>query len=153
MFSEFSFLEFSGLHYCLFVKVLCAAFSAATVDILSHVVWTVKHFFQLFLFLSSCCSIASAVEFYYSIMFRQMSTSFLTYFYKSFSYVFHLAKVRKKRNLNHLRFFFREAIIASLISVKGTEKEGFEPSRRYKRPTPLAGAPLQPLEYFSTELN
>ena len=29
------------------------------------------------------------------------------------------------------------------------EKEGFEPSRRYKRPTPLAGAPLQPLEYFS----
>ncbi|MBS7030768.1 MAG: hypothetical protein KH237_06715, partial [Clostridium sp.] len=42
----FSFLEFSGLHYCLFVKVLCAAFSAATVDILSHVVWTVKHFFQ-----------------------------------------------------------------------------------------------------------
>ena len=30
------------------------------------------------------------------------------------------------------------------------EKEGFEPSRRIKRPTPLAGAPLQPLEYFST---
>ena len=30
-----------------------------------------------------------------------------------------------------------------------TEKEGFEPSRRYKRPIPLAGAPLQPLEYFS----
>ena len=32
---------------------------------------------------------------------------------------------------------------------KKTEKEGFEPSRRYSRPTPLAGAPLQPLEYFS----
>ena len=29
------------------------------------------------------------------------------------------------------------------------EKEGFEPSRRYSRPTPLAGAPLRPLEYFS----
>ena len=29
------------------------------------------------------------------------------------------------------------------------EKEGFEPSRRQNRPTPLAGAPLQPLEYFS----
>ncbi len=33
-----------------------------------------------------------------------------------------------------------------------TEKEGFEPSRRYKRPTPLAGAPLRPLEYFSKVL-
>ena len=64
------------------------------------------------------------------------------------------AKVRKKRNLNHLRFFSREAIIKlPFQSVKGTEKEGFEPSRRYKRPTPLAGAPLQPLEYFSTKLN
>ena len=31
-----------------------------------------------------------------------------------------------------------------------TEKEGFEPSRRYSRPTPLAGAPLRPLEYFSS---
>ena len=29
------------------------------------------------------------------------------------------------------------------------EKERFELSRRYYRPTPLAGAPLRPLEYFS----
>ena len=29
------------------------------------------------------------------------------------------------------------------------EKEGFEPSRPLARPTPLAGEPLQPLEYFS----
>ena len=29
------------------------------------------------------------------------------------------------------------------------EKERFELSRRYHRPTPLAGAPLRPLEYFS----
>ena len=29
------------------------------------------------------------------------------------------------------------------------EKEGFEPSRPLSRPTPLAGEPLQPLEYFS----
>ena len=72
----------------------------------------------------------------------------------SFTRSFHPAKVRKKRNLNLLRFFSREAIIKlPFISVKGTEKEGFEPSRRYKRPTPLAGAPLQPLEYFSTKLN
>ena len=36
------------------------------------------------------------------------------------------------------------------ISTVQTEKEGFEPSRRDYRPTPLAGAPLQPLEYFSS---
>ena len=29
------------------------------------------------------------------------------------------------------------------------EKEGFEPSHPYSRSTPLAGEPLQPLEYFS----
>ena len=29
------------------------------------------------------------------------------------------------------------------------EKEGFEPSRRSSRPTPLAGEPLRPLGYFS----
>src|SRR5699024_6022463 len=29
------------------------------------------------------------------------------------------------------------------------EKEGFEPSPRQNRPTPLAGPPLQPLEYSS----
>ena len=29
-----------------------------------------------------------------------------------------------------------------------TEKEGFEPSRRYQRPTPFPGEPLLPLGYF-----
>ena len=33
------------------------------------------------------------------------------------------------------------------------EKERFELSRRYSRPTPLAGAPLRPLEYFSVYFN
>ena len=32
------------------------------------------------------------------------------------------------------------------------EKERFELSRRFSRPTPLAGAPLRPLEYFSVTL-
>ena len=35
------------------------------------------------------------------------------------------------------------------VLERQTEKEGFEPSRRVKRPIPLAGAPLRPLEYFS----
>ena len=29
------------------------------------------------------------------------------------------------------------------------EKEGFEPSRRFSRPTPFPGEPLRPLGYFS----
>ena len=29
------------------------------------------------------------------------------------------------------------------------EKEGFEPSHRLTQPNPLAGDPLEPLEYFS----
>ena len=33
------------------------------------------------------------------------------------------------------------------------EKEGFEPSRRSTRPTPLAGEPLRPLGYFSRSEN
>ena len=35
------------------------------------------------------------------------------------------------------------------ISVCETEKMGFEPMRRYQRPTPFPGEPLQPLGYFS----
>ncbi len=35
------------------------------------------------------------------------------------------------------------------LPVSLAEKERFELSRRYHRPTPLAGAPLRPLEYFS----
>ena len=32
------------------------------------------------------------------------------------------------------------------------EKEGFEPSRQLTQPTPLAGEPLRPLGYFSTDV-
>ncbi len=37
----------------------------------------------------------------------------------------------------------------SILKKFMAEKEGFEPSRPLSRPTPLAGEPLQPLEYFS----
>ena len=48
--SEYS-LEFSGLHYCLFVKVLCLAFvsyQTRNVDILSQALRLVKTFFNFF---------------------------------------------------------------------------------------------------------
>ena len=32
------------------------------------------------------------------------------------------------------------------------EKEGFEPSRRFSRPTPFPGEPLRPLGYFSKKI-
>ena len=35
------------------------------------------------------------------------------------------------------------------ILAKSTEKQGFEPWRRFSRPTPFPGEPLQPLGYFS----
>ena len=47
----------------------------------------------------------------------------------------------------HILYLFKNNF--SFLLEKRAEKEGFEPSRRDKRPTPLAGAPLQPLEYFS----
>ncbi len=38
------------------------------------------------------------------------------------------------------------------LLAKLAEKEGFEPSRRYSRPTPFPGEPLRPLGYFSLVL-
>ena len=48
---------------------------------------------------------------------------------------------RKKKNLSLTHCVQLRFLLA--------EKERFELSRRYSRPTPLAGAPLRPLEYFS----
>ena len=45
---------------------------------------------------------------------------------------------------NHVRYQ-----TALHLEKNMAEKEGFEPSRPLTRPTPLAGEPLQPLEYFS----
>ena len=42
------FLEFSGLHYCLFVKVLCCALFSNNSDILSCASNFVNNFFKLF---------------------------------------------------------------------------------------------------------
>ena len=38
------------------------------------------------------------------------------------------------------------------ISSFWAEKEGFEPSRRFSRPTPFPGEPLRPLGYFSKKI-
>ena len=46
----------------------------------------------------------------------------------------------------------KKALNQYRIRAYVTEKERFELSRRLTRPTPLAGAPLRPLEYFSVVL-
>ena len=40
----------------------------------------------------------------------------------------------------------KEALISQSFFL--AQKEGFEPSRRFTQPTPLAGEPLRPLGYF-----
>ena len=66
---------------------------------------------------------------------------------------------------NCLKRIFGVVIIIKLLKInvhnivdsewcypRFTEKEGFEPSHRYQRPTPFPGEPLQPLGYFSSLL-
>ena len=65
--------------------------------------------------------------------------NFLHLFFKAFTWWW---KWRKKRNLNLLRFFFY-----FLLVVNG--ERGIWTLAPVARPTPLAGAPLRPLEYFS----
>ena len=79
-----------------------------------------------------------AVEFHTTTLLRALSTTFYIYFSKHLQW----HKRRKKRNLNLLRFFFY-----FLLVVNG--ERGIWTLAPVARPTPLAGAPLQPLEYFS----
>ena len=90
-------------------------------------------------------------------IFRCLSTTFLILFFAlslqvhSLDVLFATAKI--EYHVFHLLsttfLMFSSLIFFRCIVLHQTEKEGFEPSRRDYRPTPLAGAPLQPLEYFS----
>ena len=97
---------------------------------------------QLFLIFSNLFSnrktFVSAVDFHTTILFPALSTTFYIYFSKHLQW----HKRRKKRNLNLLRFFSY-----FLLVVNG--ERGIWTLAPVARPTPLAGAPLRPLEYFS----
>ena len=91
-----SFLEFSGLHYCLFVKVLCRLFSLPALsglraflgrngDYLITCCFSSQALFSTFLIQLILFSTALAVEFYYSTFFLFLSTTFLNLFYKKFA--------------------------------------------------------------------
>ena len=86
---------------------------------------------------SSLLLFSAATLISYHDRFR-LSTTFYIYFSKHLQW----HKRRKKRNLNLLRFFSY-----FLLVVNG--ERGIWTLAPVARPTPLAGAPLQPLEYFS----
>ena len=135
-------LEFSGLHYCLFVKdqwFFVAVVLSGNSDILSWPLSFVNNFFDFFKSFFQPKNFVSAVGFHTTILFPALSTTFYIYFSKHLQW----HKRRKKRNLNLLRFFSY-----FLLVVNG--ERGIWTLAPIARPTPLAGAPLQPLEYFST---
>lgn len=113
---------FEDVFYCSVVKFLCCLSSEATLTIYHNYFCLSTTFF-----ISLLLSHATACLYYHS--FLRLSTAFFISFHR----------------ISPALFLFLNAFLHS----EQTEKEGFEPSRRYKRPTPLAGAPLQPLEYFS----
>ena len=93
--SETFSIEFSGLHYCLFVKVLCVLIWHNSIT-LSYVLKFVKNFFEIFLFLTTA---AFAVGFHINMFFHFCQYVFLIYFYV-------VSAGRKKRILMLLRFLF-----------------------------------------------
>ena len=120
------------------VILLLLLFSAATL-ISYHVRFRLSTTFLIFSNLfSNRKTFVSAVDFHTTILFPALSTTFYIYFSKHLQW----HKRRKKRNLNLLRFFSY-----FLLVVNG--ERGIWTLAPVARPTPLAGAPLQPLEYFS----
>ena len=100
-YSFFFLLESSGLHCCLFVKVLCVLSDATS--LFYHTVSVAsRHFFFFLLFFHR--TRFSAVEFYYilsNLICQQKFSCFL-----HFARFFLCVRQTKKRNLNHSRFFF-----------------------------------------------
>ena len=93
-----------------------------------------------------------------------MCLSLQTVSFKEFSrivYVFHCSVIKvliyalsydSLFTISHHFIDVNSYFLFFQIRNKRTEKEGFEPSRRYQRPTPFPGEPLQPLGYFSKQL-
>ena len=107
-------------------------------DILSRPLLFVNNFFDFLKSFSDRETFVFAVDFYTTTLFHTLSTTFYIYFSKHLQW----RKRRKKRNLNYLRFFSY-----FLLVVNG--ERGIWTLAPVARPTPLAGAPLQPLEYYS----
>ena len=124
------------MHCCLFVKVLCCI-SRRNSDIISCVLSFVNIFFIFFwdFLISSPPLFRGGILSYHPV--RSLSTPFL---YCSVEILFDHSPGRKKGILSVSRFIF--------ILIWNGERGIWTLAPR-ERPTPLAGAPLQPLEYFS----
>ena len=147
---KISLLEFSGLHYCLFVKVL-VLFAWRNSDILSSFKVFVKNFF----YFSQAFFIACPPLFATCFMlphFQICVNTFFIYFPNYFLICkYTIQSRRKKRILILLRYFSHGffAINRIYFENKWNGEEGIWTLAPVTWPTPLAGAPLQPLEYFS----
>ena len=108
-------------------------------DILSWPLSFVNNFFDFFKSFFQPKNLRFCGGFSYYHIVSCFVNNFLHLFFKAFTQWW---KWRKKRNLNLLRFFFY-----FLLVVNG--ERGIWTLAPVARPTPLAGAPLQPLEYFS----
>ena len=156
-------LEFSGLHCCLFVKVRFLSLDRKLFRPVQTQLWynimsriLCQDFFKFFWIsfqhpqksvrTCRCCPhrfCFFAVDFYYSIKSKKLSTHNLKILCISCSHCITALTIQAK-NLEVLRFQHFHLLYRQLNGERGI----WTLAPR-ERPTPLAGAPLQPLEYFS----
>ena len=125
--------ESSGLHCCLVVKVLA-----------------IKHFLSFLTQLWYCITFFSCCQ----VLFQFYFMSFCVVFPVVFTTIF-ILPVATKFVKHFFNFYFKLffSIMLKLLCVNSISKwngeRGIWTLAPRERPTPLAGAPLQPLEYFS----
>ena len=122
--------EFSRLHYCSFVKVLCCCCSRQ-LSYINTLICLCQQLFKTFLkTFSALCSSHETYNRFSLFVFHCLATALLDY---------HVVSFLSTTFLNNLTFFIltywlknRSVVINTsyFLSVDKTEKEGFEPSRR-----------------------
>ena len=95
-------------------------------------------FLKFFIFLTSSLYFSESAHLYYHVFFRK-SRTFLKFFYFLFTWSLTFFKIRRSRQTSVIPLFW----------FKLNGERGIWTLAPVTRPTPLAGAPLQPLEYFS----
>ena len=125
--------------YCSVIKVLTSLCSFATAHLFYHKHFALSRtFLKFFIFLTSSLCFSESAHLYYHVFFRK-SRTFLKFFYFLFTWFLTFFKIRRSRQTS----------VVPLFWFKLNGERGIWTLAPVARPTPLAGAPLQPLEYFS----
>ena len=130
-FLEWKFIEFSGLFHCLIIKVPSEISDFATTD------WRLV-----------ACAVLAATRLYYHNSFS-LSSTFLKVFEKVFWIVLTISSFQTALLYYHRICGLSTINFHLLLNGDG----GIWTLAPVARPTPLAGAPLQPLEYISLPEN